>query len=49
MTPEELKIWKEECEVEAPNYLFCIGQPLVYEKDGRLIAEHADGRIDHLS
>jgi len=48
MTPEELKIWKEECKVEARAYLFSIGQPLVYGKDGHLVAEFADGRIEIL-
>ena len=42
MTPEELKNWHQENKVEAREYLFSIGQPLVYEKDGRMIAELAD-------
>ncbi len=49
MTPEELKIWKEENKVEARKYLFSIGQPLVYEKNGHLVAEFSDGRIEYLS
>jgi hypothetical protein len=33
---------------EAKKHLFSIGQPLVYEKDGNMIAEFADGRIENL-
>jgi len=48
MTPAELKLWHLENEIEAKKYLFSIGQPLVYEKDGRMVAEFADGRIENL-
>jgi hypothetical protein len=48
MTATELEIWHEENKVEARKYLFSIGQPLVYERDGRMIAEFADGRIENL-
>ena len=48
MTSAELENWQCENKAEARKYLFSIGQPLVYEKDGRMIAEFADGRIENL-
>jgi hypothetical protein len=45
MTFEEEKEWQIQRQIEAKAYLFSIGQPLVYEKDGVMIAEYADGRI----
>ncbi|AYD48781.1 hypothetical protein [Arachidicoccus soli] len=46
MTPEELEAWKKERDIYVRQYLFSIGQPLVYRKDGKIIAEYADGRIE---
>ncbi len=48
MTFLELKNWQQENKAEARKYLFSIGQPLVYEKNGHMIAEFADGRIENL-
>ena len=45
MTLEEEREWQAQKQLEARAYLFSIGQPLVYEKDGLMIAEYADGRI----
>ncbi|MDR3693535.1 hypothetical protein [Mucilaginibacter sp.] len=45
MTFEEEKAWRIEKQAEAQAFLFSIGQPLVYKKDGVMIAEYADGRI----
>lgn len=45
MTIEELKVWERAMQKEAEEYLFSIGQPLVYRKDGHMIAEHADGTV----
>ncbi|BAU52097.1 hypothetical protein [Mucilaginibacter gotjawali] len=45
MTFEEEKEWQIQKQKEAKAYLFSIGQPLVYKKDGVMIAEYADGRI----
>jgi hypothetical protein len=45
MTLEEEREWQVQKQLEARAYLFSIGQPLVYEKDGVMIAEYADGRI----
>jgi len=46
MTLEEEKQWQIEKQEEAKAYLFSIGQPLVYEKNGVMIAEYADGRVE---
>jgi len=45
MTPAERDEWELRMQAEAKNHLFSIGQPLVYEKEGRMIAEYADGKI----
>ncbi len=48
MTFEEEKEWRVQKQAEAQAYLFSIGQPLVYEKDGIMIAEYADGRVKRI-
>ena len=48
MNPAELKAWKEQEAAYVRNYLFSIGQPLVYRKDGVMVVEYADGRIKTL-
>jgi hypothetical protein len=45
MSVEEVKAWERAMQKEAEQYLFSIGQPLVYEKEGQMIAEHSDGSI----
>jgi hypothetical protein len=45
MTSTERDEWELRMQAEAKAYLFSIGQPLVYEKEGRMIAEYADGEI----
>jgi len=45
MTLEEEREWQIKTKLETRAYLFSIGQPLVYVKDGVMIAEYADGRI----
>ncbi len=45
MTSTERDKWESKMQVEAKEYLFSIGQPLVYEKNGHMIAEYADGRV----
>ena len=45
MTFAEEKAWRIEKQAEARAFLFSIGQPLVYKKDGVMISEYADGRI----
>jgi hypothetical protein len=48
MTFEEEKEWRNRRQAEAQAYLFSIGQPLVYEKNGHMIAEYADGRTKRI-
>lgn len=45
MHGEELKAWKINSDKEIRKYLFSIKQPLVYYKDGRIVAEYEDGTI----
>ncbi len=46
MTAQELKIWQEQGEKEIREYLFSINQPLIYSKNGVMIAENKDGSIE---
>ena len=48
MTPDERAAYYEAAIPIIREKLFSIGQPLVHEKDGRLVAEHADGRIEYI-
>lgn len=48
MSSAERKAWYKQIQERAKNYLFSIGQPLVYEKDGVMIAEYKDGKLEHL-
>lgn len=48
MTDEERTVWDKESSERIRAYLFSIGQPLVYEKDGNMVAEYADGRIENI-
>lgn len=48
MTDEERAAWEKESSERGRAYLFSIGQPLVYEKDGHMVAEYADGRIENI-
>ncbi|GAB3282894.1 hypothetical protein GCM10027347_59480 [Larkinella harenae] len=46
MTPAERATWQQQMAENARDYLFSIGQPLVYKRaDGRVVAEHKDGRV----
>ena len=45
MTFAERDGWEIRMQAEAKAYLFSIGKPLVYEKDGRMIAEYVDGTV----
>lgn len=46
MTTAERKEWAARCERETREYLFSIGQPLVYRRgDGQMVAEYKDGVI----
>jgi hypothetical protein len=46
MTPSERAAYYQAAALKAKERLFAIGQPWVHEKDGQVIAEHADGRIE---
>jgi len=48
MTAKELKIWQEQGEKEIREYLFSFNQPLIYSKNGVMIAENKDGSIEVL-
>lgn len=48
MTGDEYASWKIRVQAEAKEYLFSIGQPLVYAKNGTMIAEYADGTIQQV-
>lgn len=45
MTQEERSQWQQQLAANARDYLFSIGQPLVYKRDGHIVAEHKDGRL----
>ncbi len=45
MAPAEREEWELRRQAETRAYLFSIGQPLVYKKNGHMIAEYADGRV----
>ncbi len=49
MTANERKAYYEAAAIKTREYLFSIGQSLVYRKNGRMIAESADGSIEVLS
>lgn len=45
MSYAERMAWQERCAQNAREYLFSIGQPLVYKRaDGHTVAEYSDGR-----
>lgn len=48
MNEEELKAWKIKTDKEIRKYLFSIKQPLVYYKNGRIVAEYEDGTIKEI-
>ncbi len=45
MNEQERDAWHQQIAQQAKDYLFSIGQPLVYEREGHIVAEHQDGRI----
>jgi hypothetical protein len=48
MTKSEYFVWQLQNQIDARNNLFAIGQPFVHEKDGEIVAEHSDGRVQHI-
>jgi hypothetical protein len=45
MTLKEQKEHYKFAEIRAREYLFSIGQPLVHQKDGHVVAEYSNGKI----
>jgi len=45
MTPEEREEFYRKINLKVRQRLFKIGQPFVYEKEGKVLAEYADGTI----
>lgn len=48
MNDVEYKIWQEKCNKDAKEYLFSIGQPLVYVYGDKVVIENADGTTEHI-
>ena len=48
MSRVEFDAWERQEAMYVQNYLFSIGQPLVHEKDGVMVAQYADGSIKEL-
>lgn len=46
MTPDEYKAWQFAANIEIKRFLFAKNMPLVHKKDGHVVAEYADGRIE---
>lgn len=46
MTPAEREAYYKTAALDVRERLFAIGQPLVYEKDGTIVAEHANGNLE---
>ncbi len=46
MNPEEYKAWQIEAKKEVRRTLFAKNMPLVHKKDGHVVAEYPDGRIE---
>ena len=46
MSADEKSTFYKEMNIETRRYLFSIGQPLVYKKDNKVVAEYADGTIN---
>ena len=45
MTFEERQVWKQEINQKIRKTLFAINMPFVYEIDGKVVAEYADGTV----
>jgi hypothetical protein len=47
MDDAEYEIWQEEFKKDTREYLFSIGQPLVYVYGDKTVIEYKDGTIEH--
>jgi hypothetical protein len=45
MTLQEREEFYKDMAMKTKAYLFSIGQPFVFEKEGKILAEYADGTI----
>lgn len=48
MNDPERKLWEENANMKVKEYLRSIKQPLVYRKNGRIVMESEDGKINEL-
>jgi hypothetical protein len=46
MTPAEREAYYKTAALDVRKRLFAIGQPLVYEKNGHVVAEQATGQLE---
>jgi hypothetical protein len=46
MSADELQEWEKEINQKIRKTLFAINMPLVHKKDGKIVAELADGTIE---
>jgi hypothetical protein len=49
MDDAEYKIWQEKGKIETREYLFSIGQPLIYFIDNQVVIENSDGTIEYIN
>jgi hypothetical protein len=47
MSKSEYENWKKQCQKNTKEYLFSIGQPLVYLINNKSVIEYPDGRIEN--
>lgn len=46
MTTDEYKAWQIQANIEIKSSLFAKNMPFVHKKEGRVVAEYADGKIE---
>jgi hypothetical protein len=46
MTEEERKSYYKAAAIKTRDYLFSIGQALVYERNGQIVSESSNGKIE---
>lgn len=46
MTTDEYRAWQIAANIEIKRSLFAKNMPLVHKKDGHVVAEYADGKIE---
>lgn len=48
MAMEEKTAWKKELKQKIRSYLFARQRPLIYRKNGQMVAEYQDGTIQSI-